>query len=70
LERTLGKNWKILPVLVKSMEGGPFLFWPKASWDFAEDWEFGLESQVGIGYSPGPLALNPDRVLMDVGLHF
>lgn len=69
-ERPLGKNWKILPVLVKSMEGGPLLFWPKVRWDFAEDWEFGLESQVGIGCSPGPLALNPDRVLMEVGVHF
>jgi hypothetical protein len=69
-QRTVGKNWKILPVLVKSLEGGPFLFWPKAVWNFADQWDFTLESQVRIAYSAGPLALNPDRLFMAVGCHF
>lgn len=59
-------EWKVEPSLVKGIEGGPFLFWPKASWGFAASWELGLQGQFKVGTVPGPLALTPNRLGLSI----
>jgi hypothetical protein len=54
-------QWKAAPALVASFEGGPFLFWPKISWDFEPSWELGFQGQMIIGAWKGPLDLYPGR---------
>src|SRR5439155_597710 len=62
MEKTFPGEWKVAPALVKGIEGGPFLFWPKVSWGFSQSWELGLQGQLKIGTVPGPLAVVPNRV--------
>ena len=59
-------EWRVEPSLVKGIEGGPFLFWPKASWEFTPSWELALQGQLKIGTVPGPLALVPNRLGLSV----
>jgi hypothetical protein len=65
-ERAFPGQWKVIPALAKSLEGGPFLFWPKASWDFSPPWTLSFQGQIMIGNFAGPLALNPSRVGVSV----
>jgi len=55
-------QWKATPALVVPVEGGPFLFWPKISWDFAPQWELGFQGQMLLGNWKGPLDLYPGRI--------
>lgn len=55
------EHWKASPVLVVPLEGGPFLFWPKLTWDFATQWELGFQAQMLLGNWKGPLDLYPGR---------
>jgi hypothetical protein len=64
LNRGLDKHWTLEPALVKSPEGGPFLFWPRVVLNFDTGWQFSLQGQVSAAFSEGPLALNPDRVFL------
>jgi hypothetical protein len=64
LNRVLDKRWSLDPALVKSPEGGPFLFWPKVAFNFDAGWQLSLEGQVSAAFSEGPLALNPDRIFL------
>ncbi len=70
MEKTFPGEWKITPALVKGIEGGPFLFWPKASWGFAPSWEMGLQGQLKLGTVPGPLALVPNRLALSISYSF
>jgi hypothetical protein len=53
---------KASPALVVPLEGGPFLFWPKVSWNFAPQWDLGFQAQVLLGNWKGPLDLYPGRL--------
>ena len=70
LSRALGKRWTLAPALVKSPEGGPFLFWPKLVLNFGTGWEFSLEAQVSAAFGAGPLAAHSDRFLLGVSYEF
>lgn len=61
-EGTFFSRWKASPALIVPLEGGPFLFWPKAAWDFAPQWEIDFQGQVLLGNWKGPLDLYPGRV--------
>lgn len=54
-------GWKTELSLVKSVDGGPFLFWPKIQWAFAPQWEAGFQAQILIASGAGPLDLYPGR---------
>ncbi len=60
-EGKISGQWKAIPSLVASFEGGPFLLWPKVSWDFEPSWELGLQAQMILGAWKGPLDLFPGR---------
>ncbi|MGH7740262.1 MAG: hypothetical protein ACREL1_08970 [bacterium] len=64
LRRALDQNWTLAPALVKSWNGGPFLFWPRVVLDFHRGWQFSLEGQVAFAFQEGPLAANPDRLFL------
>ncbi|HVM32276.1 MAG TPA: hypothetical protein VMU88_04015 [bacterium] len=68
--RALDENWVWEPTLVKSLQGGPLLFWPKLTWSFESGWTFGAEGQVGAFFSEGPLAAHPDRFFLRVDREF
>ncbi len=70
MEKTFQGDWKISPALVKGFEGGPFLFWPKASWGFAPSWELELQGQVKLGTVPGPLSLVQNRLGISTAFSF
>ncbi len=70
IEKTFPGDWKISPALVKGIEGGPFLFWPKASWGFEKSWELDVQGQLKIGTVPGPLALVPNRLGLSITYSF
>lgn len=54
-------QWKASPALVVPLEGGPFLFWPKVSWEFAPQWTLDFQGQILLGNWRGPLDLYPGR---------
>ncbi len=56
--------------LVAPLEGGPFLFWPKASWDFEPSWELGFQAQWLIGAWQGPMDLYPGRTGVSLAYSF
>jgi len=70
LNRALDKHWTLDPALVKSPDGGPFLFWPRVVLNFDTGWQFSLEGQVSVAFAEGPLALNPDRVFLALAYEF
>jgi len=70
MEKNFPGEWKITPALVKGIEGGPFIFWPKVSWGFSPSWELELQGQLKIGTVPGPLALVPNRLGLSVSYSF
>ncbi len=63
-------QWKAAPALVVPLEGGPFLFWPKVSWDFAPQWELGFQGQMPVGNWKGPLDLYPGRAGISLAYSF
>jgi hypothetical protein len=63
-------QWKAAPALVAPLEGGPFLFWPRASWDFEPSWELGFQAQWIIGNWAGPLDLYPGRTGVSLAYSF
>lgn len=69
-EGTLEGKWKIAPGLLTPLGGGPFLFWPKASWDFSPSWKLSFQAQLLLGNWPGPLALAPGRCGLSVHYSF
>jgi hypothetical protein len=64
------KQWKATPALVAPLEGGPFLFWPKVSWDFEPPWELRFQAQWLIGHWEGPLDLTPGRTGVSLSYSF
>lgn len=70
MEKTFTGEWKVTPALLKGIEGGPFLFWPKVSWDFAPPWELAFQGQFRIGTVPGPLSLLQNRCGISVSYNF
>ena len=60
-EGTFFTQWKASPALVVPVEGGPFLFWPKVSWEFAPQWSLNVQGQILLGNWKGPLGLYPGR---------
>jgi len=63
-------EWKAEGALVKGLEGGPLLLWPKASWGFSPPWEAAFQGQILIGNNPGDLALYPSRLGFSVSYGF
>lgn len=61
LEGKLAADLKMKSTLVKSPQGGPFLFWPRVEWNLAPDWLASFEGQVLLGNGPGPLSPLPAR---------
>lgn len=61
MEKSFEGEWKITPGLLKGIEGGPFMFWPKVSWGFSPPWVLAFQGQLRIGTVPGPLALIQNR---------
>ncbi len=55
-------GWKASVGLVKSPVGGPFLFWPKISWAYAESRELDLQCQVPLAVGDGSLDLTTTRM--------
>ncbi len=70
VEKTFTGQWKAAPALVKSLGGGPLLFWPKVSWGFAPSLELSLQAQVPLGAGDGLLALNPGRTGLSAAYSF
>jgi hypothetical protein len=70
IEGTVLEEWKVTPSLVTPLEGGPFLFWPKASWDFSPSWQGIFEAQLLLGNWPGLLALRPNRAGISIAYAF
>ncbi|HEY5039208.1 MAG TPA: hypothetical protein VIJ93_09075 [bacterium] len=70
VEKDFTDGWKVSPSLAFSLEGGPLLFWPKASWGFSTHWELEFEAQIQLGRVAGPLALNPGRAGLSVSYSF
>ncbi len=70
LSRALDKRFSLDPAFVKSPEGGPFLFWPKAVLNFGTGWQFSLEARVSAAFSEGPLAVHSDRFLLGLAYEF
>ncbi len=69
-ERQFTAQWRFAPALVKALEGGPFLFWPKVSWRFEPSWLLEFQAHLPLGNDPGPLALDPGRVGLSVNYLF
>ena len=63
-------QWKATPELVAPLEGGPFLFWPRLSWDFEPSWKLGFQAQWLIGHWKGPLDLYPGRTGVSLAYSF
>jgi len=61
VERDFPGKWAMEPALVKGFEGGPFLFWPKVTWDFSPSWAASFQGQFPFGGGSGTLSLNPGR---------
>lgn len=70
IRRALDRNWTLAPALVKSPDGGPFLFWPRLVLDFHRGWQFSLEGQMAFAFQEGPLAGNPDRLFLSMAYVF
>lgn len=70
IEGTFWGEWKAMPSLVTPLEGGPFLFWPKATWDFSPSWQGNFEAQLLLGNWPGLLALRPNRAGISIAYSF
>jgi hypothetical protein len=70
MEKSFEGEWKITPGLLKGIEGGPFMFWPKVSWGFSPPWVLAFQGQLRIGTVPGPLALIQNRVGLSVSYSF
>ena len=68
--RAWDKRFSLDSALVKSPEGGPLLFWPKAVLNFGTGWQFSFEAQVSAAFSQGPLAGHSDRFLLGLAYEF
>ena len=70
VEKDFHGEWEVFSGLVKALEGGPLMFWPKVSWRFSPSWELGLQGQFMMGSASGPLALNQTRTGVSVSYSF
>jgi hypothetical protein len=56
VEKRFPAKWGAFAGLLKSVDGGPALFWVKAEVDFERDWDLGYQAWLPIGAEDGPLA--------------
>jgi hypothetical protein len=69
-QRPFTGEWQAQASLVKAVEGGPFLLWPKVSWEFEPRWKLLFQAQWPLGKGPGPLALEPGRTGVSMDYSF
>jgi hypothetical protein len=60
-QRDFSGQWQAAPALVKSLNGGPLLLWPKVSWNLSRVWKLSVQAQLPVGYTQGSLSLYPSR---------
>ncbi|SRR5665213_253680 len=60
-QRDFSGQWQAAPALVKSLDGGPFLLWPKVSLNLNSAWKLTAQAQWPLGSTGGPLGLVPSR---------
>ncbi|HTA77881.1 MAG TPA: hypothetical protein VK791_12090 [bacterium] len=60
-QRDFSGQWQANPTLVKSINGGPLLLWPKISWSWNRDWKLTAQAQWPLGATDGALGLYPSR---------
>ncbi len=60
-QRDFSGQWQPVPALVKSLDGGPFLLWPKVSYHLNQSWKLTAQAQWPLGSTQGSLGLMPGR---------
>jgi hypothetical protein len=60
-QKDFSGQWQAAPALVKSLGGGPLVFWPKTSLSLGQAWKFTAQAQWPLGSADGPLSLYPGR---------
>lgn len=61
-QRDFSGQWQAAPALVKSLDGGPLLLWPKVSLNITPAWKLTAQAQWPFGSAGGPLGLVPSRM--------
>jgi hypothetical protein len=60
-QKDFSGQWRVVPALVKSLNGGPLLLWPKVSWNLSQVWKLTAQVQLPVGSTQGSLGLYPSR---------
>jgi len=60
-QRDFSGQWQASSALVKSLDGGPFLLWPKVSYNLSQSWKLTAQAQWPLGSTQGLLGLTPSR---------
>jgi hypothetical protein len=69
-QRDFSGQWQANPALVKSLNGGPLLIWPKLSWNWNRDWKLTEQAQWPLGATDGALGLYPSRTGLSLAFLF
>jgi hypothetical protein len=60
-QKDFSGQWQAAPALVKSLDGGPLLLWPKVFLKLDQNWKMTAQAQWPLGSAGGPLGLTPTR---------
>jgi hypothetical protein len=60
-QRDFSGQWQAAAALVKSLDGGPLLLWPKVSLTINPAWKLTAQAQWPLGFAGNPLGLEPSR---------
>jgi len=69
-QRDFSGQWQANLALVKSLNGGPLLWWPKVSWSWNRDWKLTAQAQWPLGATDGALGLYPSRTGLSLAFLF
>jgi hypothetical protein len=69
-QRDFSGQWQAAPALVKSLDGGPLLLWPKVSYNLSQSWKLTAQAQWPWGSAQGPLGLTPSRTGLSLAYLF
>jgi hypothetical protein len=60
-QKDFSGQWQVSPALVKSLDGGPLLLWPKIFLKLDQNWKISAQAQWPLGSASGSLGLIPGR---------
>lgn len=60
-QKDFSGQWQAAPALLKSLDGGPLLLWPKFFFKLDQNWKLSAQAQWLLGSVQGPLGLIPSQ---------